>query len=87
MFAGVWLLKGEHFSLLTIVESELHNNRLPAEEIIADLLLLVGGVLLIVPGLLTDAIGLAVFIPVVRQECIQLIRKRLRNSLNLTSPD
>jgi len=85
--AGVWLMQGEYFSLWTIVESELHNNRLPAEEIIADLLLLVGGVLLIVPGLLTDAIGLAVFIPVVRQECIQLIRKRLRNSLNLTSPD
>ena len=85
--AGVWLLQGNHFSLWTIVESELHNNRLPAEEIVADLLLLGGGILLIVPGLLTDALGLAVFIPAVRQECIQLIRKRLRKSLNLASPD
>ena len=85
--AGVWLLQGNHFSLWTIVESELHNNRLPAEEIVADLLLLGGGILLIVPGLLTDALGLVVFIPVVRQECIQLIRKRLRKSLNLASPD
>lgn len=85
--AGVWLLQGNHFSLWTIVESELHNNRLPAEEIVADLLLLGGGILLIVPGLLTDALGLGVFIPAVRQECIQLIRKRLRKSLNLASPD
>ena len=85
--AGVWLLQGNHFSLWTIVESELHNNRLPAEEIVADLLLLGGGILLIVPGLLTDALGLVVFIPAVRQECIQLIRKRLRKSLNLASPD
>ena len=84
--AGVWLLQGNHFSLWTIVESELHNNRLPAEEIVADLLLLGGGILLIVPGLLTDALGLVVFIPAVRQECIQLIRKRLRKSLNLASP-
>ena len=68
-------MKGEHFYLWTIVESELHNNRLPAEELVADLLLLGGGILLIVPGLLTDALGLAVFIPSVRQECIQLIRK------------
>ena len=87
MSAGAWLMRSEHFSLWTIVESELHNNRLPAEEVVAELLLLGGGVLLIVPGLLTDALGLAVFIPAVRHECIQLIRKRMRKSLNLASAD
>ena len=85
--AGLWLIQGEHFSLWTIVESELHNNRLPAEEVGADLLLLGVGFLLIVPGLLTDALGLVVFIPAVRQECIQMIRKRMRKSLNLASTD
>ena len=85
--AGIWLMHGEHFSLWTIVESELNNNRLPAEELVADLLLLGGGVLLIVPGLITDALGLAVFIPAVRQECIELIRKSMRKSLNLASTD
>ena len=87
LVAGVWLMQGDHFSLLTIVESELNNNRLPPEEVVADLLLLGGGILLIVPGLLTDALGLTVFIPAVRQECIQLIRKRMRKSLNLASAD
>ena len=85
--AGIWLMQGEHFSLWTIVESELQNNRLPAEEVVADLLLLGGGILLIAPGLITDALGLAVFIPVVRQECIQLIRNNMKKSLNFTSPD
>ena len=85
--AGVWFMQGENFSLWTLVESELHNKRLPAEEVLADLLLLGGGVLLIVPGLLTDALGLAIFIPAVRQECIQLIRKRMKKSLNPASPN
>lgn len=85
--AGVWLMQGENFSLWTLVESELHNKRLPAEEVLADLLLLGGGVLLIVPGLLTDALGLAIFIPAVRQECIQLIRNRMKKSLNPASPN
>ena len=76
--AGVWLMQGEYFSLWTIVESELHNNRLPADEVVADLLLLGGGVFLIVPGLLTDALGLAVFIPIVRQECIPVSYTHLR---------
>ena len=85
--AGLWLIQGEHFSLWTIVESEMHNNRLPAEEVVADLLLLGGGILLIVPGLLTDSLGLTVFIPAVRQICIQLIRKSMKKSLNLDSPN
>ena len=85
--AGVWLMQGEHFSLWTIVESELHNDRLPAEEVVADLLLLGGGILLVVPGLLTDSLGLAVFIPAVRQECIQLIRNNMKKFLNLASHD
>ena len=83
--AGIWLMQGENFSLWTLVESELHNKRLPAEEVLADLLLLGGGVLLIVPGLLTDALGLVIFVPAVRQECIQLIRKRMKISLNPAS--
>ena len=85
--AGLWLMQGEHFSLWTIVESELHNKRMPAEEVVADLLLLGGGVLLIVPGLLTDALGLAVFIPVLRHECIQMIRKGMKKYLNPVSPE
>ena len=85
--AGVWLMQGDYFSLWTIVESELHNNRLPAEEVVADLLLLGGGILLVVPGLLTDSLGLAVFIPAVRQECIQLIRKSIKNSFNSASQE
>ena len=85
--AGLWLMQDEYFSLWTIVESELYNNRLPADEVVADLLLLGGGILLVVPGLLTDSLGLAVFIPAVRQACIQLIRNNMKKSLNLASSD
>ena len=85
--AGAWLIRGEHFALWTIVESELHNNRLPAEEVVADLLLFGGGILLVVPGLLTDALGLALFIPAVRLECIQLIKNSMKKSLNFACRD
>ena len=87
LFAGLWLMQSEHFSLWTIIESELHNKRLPADEVVADLLLLGGGILLVVPGLITDGLGLAVFIPSVRQEFIQLIRNSMKKYLNLASPD
>ena len=81
--AGTWLMQGENFSLWTLVESELRNRRVPTEEVLADLLLWGGGVLLIVPGFLTDALGLVIFIPAVRQESIQWLRKRMQESLGL----
>ena len=81
--AGTWLMQGENFSLWTLVESELRNRRVPTEEILADLLLWGGGVLMIVPGFLTDALGLVIFIPAVRQESIQWLRKRMQESLGL----
>ena len=81
--AGAWLMQGENFSLWTLVESELRNRRVPTEEVLADLMLWGGGVLLIVPGFLTDALGLVIFIPAVRQESIQWLRKRMQESLGL----
>ncbi|MEC8980988.1 MAG: FxsA family protein [SAR324 cluster bacterium] len=85
--AGLWLMQGENFSLWTLVESELRNRRVPTEEVFADLLLWCGGALLIVPGLLTDALGLVIFIPVVREQSIDWLRKRVRESLGLPPLD
>ena len=81
--AGLWFMKGENFSLWTLVESELRNRRVPTEEIFEDLLFWCGGALLIVPGLLTDALGIVIFIPVVRGESIRWLRKCLQKSLGL----
>ena len=79
--SGVWLMQGENFSLWTLVESELRNRRVPAEEVMADLLLWVGGVLLVVPGLLTDALGMVIFVPTVRQESIRWLRKSMLKTM------
>ena len=81
MVAGIWLNQGENFSLWTLVESELLNRRIPTEEVLDDLLLWIGGIILIVPGLLTDAIGIVIFIPRIRQESIKWLRNRMQKSV------
>ena len=81
MVAGIWLIQGENFSLWTLIESELLNRRIPTEEVLDDLLLWSGGIILIVPGLLTDAIGIIIFIPIIRQESIKWLRNRMYKSL------
>ena len=81
MVAGIWLIQGENFSLWTLVESELLNRRMPTEELLDDLLLWCGGIILIVPGLLTDSIGIVIFIPTIRHESIKWLRNRMSKYL------
>jgi len=83
MIAGIWIIQGENFSLWTLVESELLNKRVPTEEVISDLLLWIGGIFLIVPGLLTDALGLVIFIPIVKLESIKWLRNRMKKSIGM----
>ena len=83
MAAGLWLAQGENISLWTLIKSELLNKRIPAEELLDDLLIWCGGILLIVPGLLTDAIGIVISIPTIRQEIIKWMRNRIKKSLGL----
>ena len=83
MIGGIWIIQGENFSLWTLVESELLNRRVPTEEVVSDLLLWIGGIFLIVPGLITDALGLVIFIPIVKLESIKWLRNRMKKSIGM----
>lgn len=56
------------------IQASLAEGRVPSAEIAHGVLVLVGGVLLITPGILTDLVGLLLMIPVVRE----LVRLRFR---------
>ena len=59
----------------------LHNGELPHNHLIEALLLLVGGALLITPGVLTDIVGFVLVLPwtrrLVREQVKLQFRKRL----------
>ena len=80
MAAGIWLAQGESISLWILVKSELLNRRIPTEEILDDLLLWCGGILLIVPGILSDGIGIVILIPTIRQETIKWLRNQMQKT-------
>lgn len=76
--AGLWLMRGEDFSLWTLVEVELQQHRLPTDELWQALLLWLAGGLLLIPGILTDAMGLALTVPEVRRALIEQLTLYLR---------
>jgi UPF0716 protein FxsA len=60
---GAWLAKKEGLRALTSIQKQLNQGVMPAQEMIAGLLIFAGGILLLTPGFITDAIGFSFIFP------------------------
>lgn len=65
--AGAWLGKRAGFQVLAEVHRELAAGRSPADTLVEGVLVLAGSLLLITPGLLTDGVGILLFVGPVRR--------------------
>lgn len=75
---GFTLLRRQGFNLLQKIKTETQAGRTPAREMIDGTMLMFAGILLIIPGFITDIIGLLLFIPFVRAIIWHhLVRKRI----------
>ncbi len=83
--AGAALAKREGFRVLRSWQDASAKGELPKDGIIASVLVLVGGVLLITPGVVTDAVGLTLLIPGARRFIAKQIRTRLEQRFQLTA--
>lgn len=60
---GAWLLRKQGHSILMELQQSSMQNQLPSDTIAKGFFTFVGGVLLLTPGILTDAIGLSLIFP------------------------
>ncbi|WP_078555467.1 FxsA family protein [Bacillus alkalicellulosilyticus] len=63
---GAWLAKKEGIHTLRVAQLQLQNGEIPSGVIVDGLCILVGGVLLLTPGFITDGIGFYLLIPYTR---------------------
>ncbi len=76
-FAGAWLARREGLRGWLAVRDELQEGALPGESLVHALLILVAGIVLITPGVITDIAGILLLIPPVRRGLIARVRERL----------
>lgn len=74
--AGTIMLRQQGLSLLTRMQSELDAGRAPGNEVMQGAMIVLASILLLIPGFVTDAIGLLLFIPPVRQALANFIVAR-----------
>lgn len=60
---GAWLLRKQGHSILMEIQQQTRQNKLPSDAIAKGFMTFVGGLLLLTPGVLTDAIGLSLIFP------------------------
>ena len=74
---GAALAKWQGLEVMTRAREELAMGRVPSNELFDGVCILIGGFLLLTPGLLTDLLGFILLIPITRE----FIKKYIRNIL------
>jgi len=77
---GTTLLRQQGLATLARAQAETEANRLPVRELFDGVCLLFGGMLLLTPGFLTDAFGLALLLPQLRDLIGRSLWKLLQGS-------
>ena len=78
---GAWLARREGARTWGRVQADLAAGRMPGEELLHALLVFIAGVVLVTPGVLTDAVGLMLLFRPAREAIAGRIRKRLSGQL------
>ena len=72
--AGAFIARAQGLVTLMKIQKDINEGVMPTENLIDGLMILCGGILLLTPGLISDAIGLMVLMPFTRS----LIKKWLK---------
>jgi UPF0716 protein FxsA len=78
---GVLIAQGQLEEILERLRVKLSERRYPGQDISDLLALLVGMVLLVTPGFLTDVVGYILLVPSVRSELARALAKRMNRGL------
>ncbi len=74
---GAYLAKQQGFRVWLRIQTEMGQGRFPANELLDGLLLLIAGVVLLTPGLITDAMGFILLFPATQQAIREWMKKKL----------
>jgi len=78
---GAWMARQQGFYVLSRIQQEMAGGRLPAAELVDGAMVFAGGLMLLTPGLLTDAAGFALMVPQVRAVLRRWLMRKIEESI------
>jgi UPF0716 protein FxsA len=79
---GAWLARQQGMQVFRMVQHQLSRGQMPTDSLIDGVLILIGGILLLLPGFVTDVIGLVFLIPYTRMIIRYLLKRWLWNLIS-----
>jgi len=86
MLAGVILLRLQGKGVIQRIRKELAKGQVPDRHLIEGMMLIMAGILLIIPGFVSDIFGILLFLPPVRALLWWFMAKRVKSSIKFTPP-
>jgi UPF0716 protein FxsA len=83
--AGAVLARWQGMRALRRIQDDLQSGRMPADAVVDGVLILVAGILLVTPGVLTDVVGVSLLIPPLRALIKRGAMAWLRRHVNVTA--
>ncbi|MGZ3458428.1 MAG: FxsA family protein [Archangium sp.] len=78
---GYWLAREEGLRVLRRWQESVARGRLPEEGLMSGVLVLAGGLLLVMPGVISDVLGLVLLFPPTRRLVARWVRRRLERGM------
>ena len=81
---GATLARQQGLSTLARIQNELRQGRAPTQELAEGAMILVGGLVLLTPGILTDIFGFAMMVPGIRKSLAKQFKVRFPKGFTST---
>lgn len=78
---GAYFAKREGRNVISKIKFDISQGRMPADELIGGLCIILGGAFLVAPGIITDTIGLLLVLPISRTYFIHIIKQRFKSMI------
>ncbi|MDX1675739.1 MAG: FxsA family protein [Longimicrobiales bacterium] len=80
-FLGATLARRQGLRTWLAIQARLRQGQVPAGALVDGLLILIGGIVLLTPGLLTDLFGFALLVPATRNAMKRSLRARFQRAV------
>ncbi len=78
---GASLARLQGFMVFNQIQTELQSGQIPADRMVDGLLIFIGGVVLLTPGLLTDLAGFAMLVPFTRNATKKYLKRKFEGHI------
>lgn len=82
---GATLARQQGLSTLAKIQNELKQGRAPTQELVEGAMIVVGGLVLLTPGILTDIFGFAMMVPGIRRSLAKQFKIRIPQGFSSTT--